>query len=63
MRDKRDRRKKRFIEALTLHGMVYHAAKAAGVFRQTAYRWRHEDRRESLISAFIVPIVTHMGVY
>lgn len=43
MRDKRDSRKKTFIEALTLHGTVYHAAQAAGVSRQTAYRWRHED--------------------
>ena len=41
--DKRDSRKKRFIEALTLKGTVYHAAQAAGVSRQTAYRWRHED--------------------
>ena len=43
MRDRRDRRKKRFIEALTLQGTVYHAAQAAGVSRQTAYRWRRED--------------------
>lgn len=43
MRDKRDRQKKRFIEALTLKGTVYHAAKAAGVSRQTVYRWREED--------------------
>ena len=43
MRDKRDSRKKRFIEALTLNGTVYHAAQAAGVSRQTAYRWREED--------------------
>ena len=43
MRDKRDSRKKRFIEALTLNGTVYHAAKAAGVSRQTVYRWREED--------------------
>ena len=43
MRDKRDRQKKRFIEALTLKGTVYHAAKAAGVSRQTVYRWRDDD--------------------
>src|SRR5688572_429551 len=43
MRDKRDRQKKRFIEALTTHGTVYHAAQAAGVSRQTVYRWRDED--------------------
>ena len=43
MRDKRDSRKKRFIEALTLNGTVFHAAQAAGVSRQTAYRWRQED--------------------
>ena len=28
---------------MTTHGAVYHAAQAAGVSRQTAYRWRHED--------------------
>lgn len=43
MRDKRDCRKKRFIEALTLKGTVNHAAKAAGVSRWTAYRWRQKD--------------------
>ena len=43
MRDKRDRQKKRCIEALILQGTVYHAAKAAGVSRQTVYRWREED--------------------
>ena len=43
MRDKRDSRKKRFLIALTEQGTVYHAAQAAGVSRQTAYRWRHED--------------------
>jgi hypothetical protein len=32
MRDKRDRQKKRFIDALTAQGTVYHAAQAAGVF-------------------------------
>ena len=43
MRDKRDNRKKRFIEALTVQGTVFHAAQAAGVSRQTAYRWREDD--------------------
>ena len=43
MRDKRDTRKKRFIHALTAQGTVYHAAQAAGVSRQTAYRWRQDD--------------------
>lgn len=43
MRDKRDRQKKGCIEALILKGTVYHAAKAAGVSRQTVYRWREED--------------------
>ena len=43
MRDKRDRQKKRFIAALTKEGTVYHAAQAAGISRQTAYRWRDED--------------------
>ena len=43
MRDKRDTRKKRFLEALTAQGTVYHAAQAAGISRQTAYRWREED--------------------
>lgn len=43
MRDKRDRQKKRFIETLEAQGTVLHAAKAAGVSRWTAYRWRHED--------------------
>ena len=36
MRDKRDRQKKRFIDALTVYGTVFHAAQAAGVSRQTA---------------------------
>ena len=36
-------KKKRFIEALTAHGTVYHAAQAAGVSRWTAYRWRDND--------------------
>ena len=43
MRDKRDGQKKRFIAALTVHGTVYHAAQAAGISRQTAYRWHRED--------------------
>ena len=43
MRDKRDRQKKRFIETLEAQGTVLHAAKAAGVSRWTAYRWRQED--------------------
>lgn len=43
MRDKRDSRKKRFIETLEAQGTVFHAAKAAGVSRWTAYRWRQED--------------------
>ena len=49
MRDKRDRRKKKFIDALTTHGTVYHAAQAAGVSRQTAYRWRHQDLEFALL--------------
>jgi hypothetical protein len=47
MRDRRDRRdtkKKRFIETLAAQGTVSHAAQAAGVSRNTAYRWRIEDR-------------------
>src|SRR6185369_2077612 len=43
MRDKRDRQKKRFIEALTAQGTVFHAAQAAGISRQTAYRWQRDD--------------------
>jgi len=43
MRDKRDRQKKTFIAALTAQGTVYHAAKAARISRQTAYRWQRED--------------------
>jgi len=43
MRYKRDTRKKRFIAALTSHGTMFHAAQAAGVSRQTAYRWQRED--------------------
>ena len=43
MRYKRDTRKKRFIDALTAQGSVYHAAKAAGISRQTAYRWQREN--------------------
>jgi len=43
MRDRRDTRKKKFIAALTSHGTVFHAAQAAGISRQTAYRWQRED--------------------
>jgi transposase-like protein len=46
MRDRRYRRdtkKKRFIETLAAQGTVSHAAQAAGVSRNTAYRWRRED--------------------
>jgi transposase-like protein len=43
MRDKRDSQKKRFIGTLAKQGTVSHAAKAAGVSRNTPYRWRHED--------------------
>ena len=43
MRDKRDTRKKRFIAALTVQGTVSHAAQAAGVSRNTVYRWRDDD--------------------
>lgn len=43
MRDKRDRQKKKFLAALTVQGTVFHAAQAAGVSRQTAYRWRQQD--------------------
>jgi len=43
MRDRRDTKKKRFIETLTSQGTVLHAAQAAGVSRNTAYRWKHED--------------------
>ena len=43
VRDRRDRRKKRFIAALTVQGTVSHAAQAAGVSRNTAYRWRQDD--------------------
>jgi len=43
MRDKRDSQKKRFIAALTVQGTVSHAAQAAGVSRNTVYRWRDDD--------------------
>jgi transcriptional regulator of acetoin/glycerol metabolism len=43
MRDRRDNQKKRFIETLATQGTVSHAAQAAGVSRNTAYRWRHDD--------------------
>lgn len=36
--------KKRFIETLAVQGTVSHAAQAAGISRNTAYRWRFEDR-------------------
>jgi hypothetical protein len=42
---KRDSQKRRFLSALTVHGTVSHAAQAAGVSRNTAYRWRVEDRQ------------------
>lgn len=41
--DKRDSQKKRFIETLALQGTVFHAAQAARISRQTAYRWRQDD--------------------
>jgi len=43
MRDRRDTKKKRFIETLASQGTVSHAAEAAGVSRNTAYRWRQDD--------------------
>ena len=43
MRDRRDTKKKRFIETLAVQGTVSHAAQAAGVSRNTVYRWRQED--------------------
>jgi len=43
MCDKRDTKKKRFIETLAVQGTVSHAAQAAGVSRNTVYRWRDED--------------------
>ncbi len=43
MRYKRDTKKKRFIETLAAQGTVSHAAQAAGVSRNTAYRWRQDD--------------------
>ena len=43
MRDRRDRQKKKFITALEAQGTVLHACKAAGISRQTAYRWHRED--------------------
>ena len=43
MRDRGDSQKKRFIETLALQGTVLHAAQAAGVSRNTAYRWRQDD--------------------
>jgi len=41
--DRRDTKKKRFIETLAAQGTVSHAAQAAGVSRNTAYRWRQND--------------------
>jgi len=43
MCDRRDRQKRTFIETLEAQGTVLHAAKAAGISRWTAYRWRQED--------------------
>ena len=43
MRYKRDRQKKKFIETLEAQGTVLHACKAAGISRQTAYRWHRDD--------------------
>jgi transposase-like protein len=43
MRDRCDTKKKRFIETLATQGTVSHAAQAAGVSRNTAYRWRRDD--------------------
>jgi len=43
MRYKRDTRKKKFIETLEAQGTVLHACKAAGISRQTAYRWQRDD--------------------
>jgi hypothetical protein len=48
MRDKRDTRKKRFLAALAVQGTVCHAASAAGVSRNTAYRWRQDDSEFAL---------------
>jgi hypothetical protein len=41
--DRRDRQKKKFIETLEAQSTVLHACKAAGISRQTAYRWQHND--------------------
>jgi hypothetical protein len=49
MRDRRDTKKKRFIETLAAQGTVSHAAQAAGVSRMTAYRWRQEDHEFALL--------------
>ena len=43
MCDRRDTKKKRFIETLASQGTVSHAAQAAGVSRNTVYRWRDDD--------------------
>lgn len=37
------RRKVKFLEELTERGSVFHACKASGLGRSTAYRWRGED--------------------
>ena len=36
-------KKKKFIAALEAQGTVLHACKAAGISRQTAYRWQRDD--------------------
>ena len=48
MRDRCDSQKKKFVAALTSHGTVLHAAQAAGISRQTAYRWRQDREFASL---------------
>src|SRR5690349_1086271 len=45
MRDRPDTRKKRFLAALATQGTVSDAASAAGVSRNTPYRWRQEDHQ------------------
>jgi transposase-like protein len=49
VRDRRDSKKKRFIETLAAQGTVSHAALAAGVSRNTAYRWRQDDLEFALL--------------
>lgn len=41
--DLTSKRRERFLRALTSHGVVKHAAAAAGITRQTAYTWRKTD--------------------